>query len=519
MRCFQAFVATVVITVAAGTARAQAPAAVQKMTDLNKRALGEYDARIFEAARDTLLEAVVIGKEAGLATHKLMARTYLHLGAVYVDGLKERAKGVRYLWLALKVRSDIELTPSLVTPTLTAAFEEARSQKAEPTVAAPPPPRPPPPPPPVPVAVPVPLPAPAPAPVPVFRKPSGPDEPDLPASIPDPLYCPNPDEAPPRQAIALRCVVQPGIAASRVLLFYRIPGGEKFSISPTARSPKGWYNGLIPAAAVVGKSIQYYFEARDSADKPVANRGRSDSPEQLFIREGAPPVGKGAIAGLRFQKEGEAAVNENENPLDAIEREKQMAELEATIHRRAPGSVWIGFGIGTGAGWHGREKLEYLQNLQIDSGFAFSGLFHLAPEIGYQVNEHLGVSIQGRHQFIPAEGTGDLMMGSPATGANGVLLKVSYFFGSGNLQGFASGVLGVGDVFRLVIPPHPTADAKTTQPRNDSLRGGPVAIGPGLGFLYHFTKRFAYLLELKAMVGAPKIAAVLDATTGLQFSF
>src|SRR2546430_981408 len=72
------------------------------------------------------MDAVVLGKEAGLTNDKMMARTYLHLGVVYVDGLKDRPKGLRYMALALRIRPEIPMTPSLVTPTVTSAFEEAK---------------------------------------------------------------------------------------------------------------------------------------------------------------------------------------------------------------------------------------------------------------------------------------------------------------------------------------------------------------------------------------------------------
>ena len=78
-----------------------------------------------------------------------------------------------------------------------------------------------------------------------------------------------------------------------MILFYRLPGGEQFSQVTTTRSPKGWYNGTVPGDAATGKSLQYYFEARDAGDKEVASNGRNDSPNLMLIREGAPVVGRG----------------------------------------------------------------------------------------------------------------------------------------------------------------------------------------------------------------------------------
>src|SRR5215216_1260579 len=87
----------------ASPARAQDQAVLQKMIELNRQALSSFAAKDFEAAKSALMDAVVLGKEAGLANDKMMARTYIHLGVVYVDGFKDRAKGVRYMGLALRI--------------------------------------------------------------------------------------------------------------------------------------------------------------------------------------------------------------------------------------------------------------------------------------------------------------------------------------------------------------------------------------------------------------------------------
>ena len=107
--------------------RAESPA-VEKIVALNKSALTAFAAHDNDKAKDQLMEAVVLGKENGLGMHASMARTYLHLGVVFVDGFKDAEKGQRYFTMAQKVRPDIDLTPSLATPTVKAAFEAARAQ-------------------------------------------------------------------------------------------------------------------------------------------------------------------------------------------------------------------------------------------------------------------------------------------------------------------------------------------------------------------------------------------------------
>jgi hypothetical protein len=496
-------------------------AAVQRMIELNRQALTAFAAKDFETARTALLDAVRQGKEAGLGEDKMMARTYLHLGAVYIDGLKDRTRGLRFLMLALRLRPDIGITPSLVTPSLKEAFEEAKNDAQNgaagaapltPPEAAPPRPAPPPPPPPQAAAEPEP---PPPDTSPVAAEDDG--EPDLPATIPQPLYCPNPDEAPPGESIFLRCVVRNDVSASRVLLFYRLPGDDKFMAGKMSRSPRGWWSGTIPARAATGKSVQYYVEARDEAGQQTASNGRNDSPNLMIIRAGAPSLSEGTLAGTRVSgRRRRAAASDDENPLEVQERERQRT---AGVHRRGPGSFWIGLGLGTAYGWHPAGKLEFRNDLKVEAGAASAGLLFLAPEIGYQITDWLGISIQGRHQFIPEQKSDflDSHEGNPARGAQSVLGKVSYFAGSGNVQLMLSGIIGGGEGFRMVIPPKPTTDPMTTLPRSDTVRGGPGIGGAAAALLYHFGPHAAVALEVKGLLGFPDAGRVADFGLGMQF--
>ena len=120
----------VLLLAAAGQARAaDQDAALEQMTTLNSSAIEDYSAGDFDKAKGRLLQAVALGKkDADLRAHPLMARTYLHLGALYVDGFEDRKAGIAYFVKALKIRSDIDMTDSLVTKTVTSALSDARKQ-------------------------------------------------------------------------------------------------------------------------------------------------------------------------------------------------------------------------------------------------------------------------------------------------------------------------------------------------------------------------------------------------------
>src|SRR5262245_37906809 len=120
--------ATIVVlsTVLAVGCAANRKAAPGRMLELNKQALADYRKGHAEDARRRLLDAVKIGKDAGLDDHAMMARTYLLLGVVYAGGLKDRTKAVAHMGEALKIQPEIALSKSLATPPVRKAFADAK---------------------------------------------------------------------------------------------------------------------------------------------------------------------------------------------------------------------------------------------------------------------------------------------------------------------------------------------------------------------------------------------------------
>ncbi len=104
---------------------ADTEAVAQKVTVLNRAAVTAYGDGDFKKMKSKLLEAVALGKDA-LEEHPMLARTYLHLGVLYVDGLEDRAAGIKYFAQALKINPSIEITAGMATKTVTEAFEEAK---------------------------------------------------------------------------------------------------------------------------------------------------------------------------------------------------------------------------------------------------------------------------------------------------------------------------------------------------------------------------------------------------------
>src|SRR5580704_804722 len=112
-------------TAAVTAAPAGDPAAVAKVTNLNKKALDAYAQQDYDAARDLLKQALEVCQSAGLDQHPITARTHIHFGVVAIVGFKQREVGLKQFRKALEIEPDIKLTKSLVTPELQDAFEEA----------------------------------------------------------------------------------------------------------------------------------------------------------------------------------------------------------------------------------------------------------------------------------------------------------------------------------------------------------------------------------------------------------
>lgn len=155
-------------------------APAERVVEMNRAALAAFKAGDHEKAKALLMDAVVLGKESGLGTHAAMARTYVHLGVIHVDGLKDTEKAARFFGMAVRIRADIEMTPNLGSKAAAQALADARSGKAAPAAGTPA----------APAAAPAETPAaapPAPATAPAAKPDAAPAEPPPPAPAADEL--------------------------------------------------------------------------------------------------------------------------------------------------------------------------------------------------------------------------------------------------------------------------------------------------------------------------------------------
>jgi hypothetical protein len=345
------------------------------------------------------------------------------------------------------------------------------------------------------------------------------DEPPPPALGKRAMECQAPVELPSADHLKLRCFARPKLPVVTVLVHYRHTGTEDFTLAPTLRSAKGWYTATLCPHAFAAGALHYYVEALDVNGKLVATVGDEESPGVVRILPPVAPAKPGATPG---GQPGTPAGPRDDDPLETLRASREAAREAAIADerarpRRVPGSFYAGFGAGLGYGWYPARVLEYRQDISVAPGGGLAGPLVLTPEVGYQLSSRWAVSLLARWELIASTGAGDARRGAPATRALAVLGRVSHHWGSGRAQLVASGMLGAGEGVRMVVPPTQASDVRLE--RNDTVRGGPVLVGPGAGFLFHVNPHLALVGELRALAALPTVAAVVDLNAGVQLGF
>jgi len=497
-----ATIAFVLVTCVARLSVAQDQATIDRLVQLNKKAMDDYDTADFDAAKKSLLDAEKGGKRAGLESHPVMARTYIHLGAVYLLGFKDKAKAQHYFEKALDIQADIKLDRNLTSGTVKDAFaavvakrggaagggaaDEAappaggkKNRRAEPE----------------------------PPPATEAETESGgeprrrrggdsDEEPDLPSKIVA-LDCPYPSDIAPGKKLTLRCAAADNLGIANVNLYYKGYQMEDYESLAMEKSAKGWWQVVVPKKNVDGKSLQFYFEGVDASDNPVVSNGRAESPNVMLIAN---------RAGGKMKKR-----REEEDPL---------AE-DVSIEDRKYGNrrFYFGFGVGTGVvvPFSGKpealvESYDMQNQKPTVNGIGWAGWLHVAPVIGIQFNPSVGLSLEGRDQYIkrPAGVSSTVA----ASGAHSILLKLLFYTHQSRSRFFFGGGGGGGEGIREIV--------QVQQPGHsvfqDTVRIGPILIVGTGGYIFELSKAFSLVAQANVYVGLPNSGLATELNLGVQFN-
>jgi hypothetical protein len=450
--------------------------AQNKIIELNKKALLAYDALEMESASALLHQALNLCKTANLEKHPVAARTHLHLGVVYISGLKFPELGQAEFREALAIDPKIQLTKSLLNPEVQVAFEEAQWWEQGPGGSS------------------------KRLPFPTGKESAEQPAPEGAASE-DRIIHPPVTQATQGQAIEIKAQVPPALGAAKVVLAYLAHDGADFlarEMTPVAGAT-GWFHEWIPVEATQGTWVAYYIEAQDGDDESLALDGSPEQPHRI-----------------KLAPEGAA-----EEPAPAGPGGQAMTPPP-------PGQgygLWLALAVGSGGGYHrGSPEMNPKdadgKNIDV-SGFGVAQLLHLAPEVGFFHPSNLVFSVQGRFQYVT--GTQHVQVGKrtykPAAMAFAGLAKLTWLPSGheGRLQPFVSAMLGAGQLRHSITTP---ASAKLTgcgpgQTCKDTMFGGPGLVGLGAGLRLPLGESLGLYAALSLLAGFPSFMLNADVNVGV----
>ena len=467
----------------AGLARASGSdddGTANEVVELNKKALRAYEKLDLSGAASLLEQALALCETANLADTPAAARTHVHLGVVYVGGLKLRAQGLAELRKAIAIDPKITIAKSLLNPEVQAAFDEARQS---PTPAA------------------------------VGPAPTAQAERAAAAANPSPspregrlvIQHPPVTHAIAGRPVPIRVQVPPGLGAATVVLAYRGEDSALFLVRDMApaKDATGWFEAEIPAEATQGASVSYYIEVRNRREQVFAGSGMPEAPHQVML---APEVSP-----------------EDLPPPEPI----AQTEGDGTTDPNAPAGLWLVFALGSGGGYHsGAPEMNPVDaNTPShgihDSGFAVAQLGQLAPEIGFFPRDRLLISVEARLQYVT--GTQDVVVDRktfhPARLALAGLAKLSWFprHIEAKLRPFVSLEAGAGQIRHSITTPESAnltgCGAGTTC--DDTVMGGLGLAGLGGGAIWMIDQTFAAYAAVNLLAGFPNFMVNGDLNLGI----
>ena len=456
-------------------AEGEDPAALEKVTALNQKALDAYNNLEFEEARKLLKQALDLCGTAGLDKHPIKARTHIHMGVVLIAA-KQQELGIKQFRKALEIQPDIQVTKEMANPEILQAFEEAGAGGggAEPG----------------------------------GGEPGG-------AGSASPPSGNGPGAGPPSdishmpisrgkkgKTIPISATVSPDLTGyTKVVLEYKPEGAPEF-LEVEMRRSGSKFTAAIPSDATKGNRVAYYIEAEAADETTIASSASEERPYYIVLAVG-----------------GRGAGDDDGNDEGGDEGPRFFIGLLG------------GSGIGYATG-HGEVNAANA----VTPGFAPASLGQLAPEIGYFVTPELRLSIQGRFQYVSgatsiyldkqAAGTNVNACGSdhictPSNGAIAVFAKGSWFFGSGAFRPYVSGLLGGGAIRHVVSFTASTKNCGSLANLTcvDTVLAGPVFVGPGAGALFALTSNIGLVAEVNSVAGFPKFTFNIDFNAGVAARF
>ena len=161
------------------------------------------------------------------------------------------------------------------------------------------------------------------------------------------------------------------------------------------------------------------------------------------------------------------------------------------------------------------------------AGLALAQLGQVSPEVGYYLNSKLLLSLQGRIQYItglnPGPTTcnvnGAAMACVPKTTALAVFARATYFMFEGDFHFFFGGSLGFGNIRHVSLFELDTSCGSGHTQCVDTIKSGPVLVGPNAGITYDLNKNLALIVSVNTQLGVPRFTFNVDGNVGVGAKF
>ena len=235
-----------------------------------------------------------------------------------------------------------------------------------------------------------------------------------------------------------------------------------------------------------------------------------------------------------------APILEDENASGEIDGQAQIdEEWRKYRHRRPARRAFISWGGGMFAQTYhdsvttdSHDQAAPGAPVHVSGGFSAASIFQFVPETGYQFTDRFALSLQARFQYTPSESVAWVPTqgaSQPPDYALALFLRAQYaFLTAGDFQAFGSGLAGFGLVggrtFLGYVPRRcdPTgfgSNCLAGTEHSDTVSGGPVAVGVGLGVMYHIARFVALWTEVRVLSSFGPNMWLGEFNTGVAFAF
>ena len=438
------------------------PAAVEKISKLNKKAVDEFENLNFDQARKILKDALEACSRSGLDSSQIAARTHVHLGVVLFAGFKQKDEALAEFKKALEIAPEIKLDKLLATPEIQEVFDQAveaqKSDKGDKTGGE-----------------------------------------TAPASA-DAITHEPVTRAAQGKPIPINMTLDSSVKAKKVMLSFSADGSEDFGEREMKEASPGNWMGEIPGSATQGAKVSYYIEVDGDDDQVVARKGSAAEPLVVALRgPGGAALGPG--------------------------KKKVVAPPPKAKESEGP-TWYLGLGVGSGFGWTTGTGEVYSKDVVKPGGFAAAKLGQVTPEVGYFLSPDLILSLQLRFQKVSGATSfddatcGTSMICAPPSFAISGFARAHFLFDFDDFHPFVSAAVGGGSIRHVATfnaMPKCGSDMKTTCV--DTIDAGPIFVGGGGGLIYNLSDMFALTAETNLLLGFTNFTFNVDINVGVAVEF